>query len=65
LTHGHFEKIQWLANEEQHNDVRDEERTAAILVRRVRETPNIAYALKSIVYTFNVGLIHATLKCFQ
>jgi hypothetical protein len=50
LTHGHFQKIQWLANEEQHNDVRDEERTAAILVRRVRETPNIAYAaLKSIV----------------
>ena len=43
LTHGHFQKIQWLANEEQHNDVRDEEGTTAIFVRRVRETPNIAY----------------------
>ena len=44
LTHAHLDEEQRQAGEDQHDDVRDEERAATVLVGAVREAPHVAEA---------------------
>jgi len=44
LSEGHFHVIKGLADYEEHYYVRDEEGTTAVLIGRIRESPDIAEA---------------------
>ena len=44
LTHAHLDEEQRQAGEDQHDDVRNEERAATVLVGAVREAPHVAQA---------------------
>lgn len=43
LTHGHLQEVERLADDEQNDQVWNEERAAAVFVRRVREAPDVAW----------------------